>query len=366
MGLQIGIIGLPNVGKSTIFNALTGTQNAEVANYPFCTIQPNRAIVPIPDPRVKILKTILEVPNAYHATLEFVDIAGLVKGASRGEGLGNQFLGNIREVDAIVHVVRCFEDANVSHIGETIDPPSDIAVIELELILADLQQLEKRLEKLSRQVKGDRKLEPLLEMAAALQDHLQAGLPASEFQSGDRQLFQSFNQEMRFLSAKPVIFAANTDEGGLVIPNKFVSSAEAEAQKRSSQLIVLSAALEAGLIGLQEAEILEYLQLAGVAETGLDQVIKMGAQLLGLISYFTKNENEVRAWNIREGMRAPEAAGIIHTDFKSGFIRAEVVPFDRYEALGSDNAARAAGAMRIEGKEYIVQDGDVIFFRIRS
>ncbi len=364
MTLSIGIIGLPNVGKSTTFNALTEAQNADVANYPFCTISPNKAIVPIPDKRLAHLHELAGVPNKIYATIEFVDIAGLVEGASRGEGLGNQFLGNIRDADALIHVVRCFDDANVVHISPQPQPRSDIEIVATELILADLQQLENKIEKLERQIKGDKKVYgPILELALALKDHLEGGNPIQTYLDQGNDVFRKFNLEMRFLSAKPIIFAANVDEESLAEDNAYVQEVEAVAAEQRAEVIRLCSRLEEELVELPEDEQEEYLLLAGIAERGLDQLIQKSAQLLNLISFFTMNEKEVRAWTIRNGWKAPQAAGVIHTDFEQGFIRAEVLSYEDFAAHGSSAAARTAGALRIEGRDYEVTDGDVIYFR---
>ncbi|OGO17479.1 MAG: redox-regulated ATPase YchF [Chloroflexi bacterium RBG_16_48_8] len=364
MSLRIGIVGLPNVGKSTTFNALTKAQNAEVASYPFCTIKPNRAIVPIPDERVERLKERAGRPNAIHTTIEFVDIAGLVKGASRGEGLGNQFLANIRDVDLIVHIVRCFEDPNVAHVSENIDPRYDIEVVETELILADLEQLERKIERLIGQVKGDRKTyEPQLKVAEELRDHLDSGKPISQAASQDQALMQILNQELRFLTAKPVLFVINVDETGLEGESPCERMAHSMAKDSGADSVKLCAKLEEEMIDLEEIERQELLELVGVEESGLEKVIRLSYRRLGLISFFTMNENEVRAWTVQKGGKAPTAAGKIHTDFERGFIRAEVVPYERFMELGSMSAIRNAGELRIEGKEYEVQDGDIIYFR---
>lgn len=364
MSLNIGIIGLPNVGKSTTFNALTRAQNAEVANYPFCTIQPNKAIVPVPDPRLDILHELVGVPEKIYTTIEFVDIAGLVKGASLGEGLGNQFLGNIRDAEAIVHVVRCFEDPNVVHISAQPEPRVDIEIVNLELILADLQQLEGKMERLEGQVKGDRKVYgPILDLAGQLKAYLESGRPIATFPDRDQASFIELNKEMRFLSAKPVIFAVNVDEESLAAGSACIEEVRQVAAEQNAGVIVLSAEMEAELIGLSDEERLEYLALAGTEESGLDQLIRKSYGLLNLISYFTMNEKEVRAWTIQDGWTAPQAAGVIHTDFERGFIRAEVVDFETFAEQGGMAEARAAGQLRVEGKEYVVHDGDVIYFR---
>jgi GTP-binding protein YchF len=363
MGLSIGIVGLPNVGKSTAFNALTKTQNAQVANYPFCTIKPNHAIVPLPDERLEKLQKLLGVPNRIHATVEFVDIAGLVKGASQGEGLGNQFLATIRDTDAIVHVVRCFDDPNVVHISEMPEPREDIEIINVELMMADLQQVERKIERLISQVKGDRKLLPMLETARSLQDHLARGNPVSTFPNQDNDHLRALAQELRFLTSKPVIYAANVDESGLAEEVAYVQAVREKAAEHGAKVVLFSAKLEEDMIDMGDDERQEYLELAGAEASGLEQIIQKSFDLLELISFFTKNENEVRAWNVSEGTVAPKAAGVIHTDFERGFIRAEVVPYAIYTQYGSDSAVKAVGLMRLEGKEYIVQDGDIIYFR---
>ncbi len=363
MALKIGIVGLPNVGKSTVFNALTGTQNAEVANYPFCTIQPNRAVVPLKDPRVDKIRELVGVPNAIYATIEFVDIAGLVKGASQGEGLGNQFLGNIRDVDAILHVVRCFDDPNVVHVSAQLNPREDIEVIELELAIADLEQLERKIERLSSDIKGDKKLISVMDVAKTLREHLQGGQPVRAFSHQGSEAFNSLVQELRFLTAKPVIYAANVDETGLSEETPEISAIASFAANIKADFLVLCAKLEEEMIGMEPEERQEFLELAGVEHNGLDQIVSKGFEALKLISYFTKNENEVRAWNIPADTTAPKAAGIIHTDFERGFIRAEVVDYENFAEYGSDSALKNAGLLRSEGKEYVVQDGDVILFR---
>ncbi len=363
MGLTIGLIGLPNVGKSTVFNALIEEQQAEVANYPFCTIEPNRAIVPVRDPRVETIARLTGVARIVYATVEFVDIAGLVKGASQGEGLGNQFLGHIRNTAALVHVVRCFEDENVVHVHGRLDPRADIETVNLELILADLEQLQRKIERLSRQAKADRHLQPLLDLARRLEEHLAAGRLASQFQERESQAFQQLNRELQFLTAKPVIYAANVDEAGLAEDNDHVRAVQAVAAEQGAAMVKLCAQLEAEMAGLSLEERHQFLQASGAPESGLEQVVRTSFRLLGLITFFTFNEEEARAWEILQGSTAPEAAGTIHTDFQRGFIRAEVLPYEQFVRYGSWQAARAAGAVRLEGKEYVVQDGDIIFFR---
>ena len=363
MRLSIGIVGLPNVGKSTTLNALTKEQIAQVANYPFCTIQPNKAIVPLPDPRVDRLAELSGVERRIYATIEFVDIAGLVKGASHGEGLGNQFLGQIRDTHAIVHVVRCFDDPNVVHVSEHPQPRKDIETVNIELMLADLEQLERKIERLERQVKGDKNLQTTFLIAKALKNHLEEFRPISTFPEQDNEAYRSLEREMRFLTAKPVIYAANVDEDGLLAENAYVQEVEEVAAQQRAQVVKLCAKLEEEMAGLTDEERREYLELSGVEESGLEQVIRMSLSLLELINFFTMNEQEVRAWTIKNGWTAPQAAGEIHTDFERGFIRAEVIPYETYVKYGSSAATKAAGEMQLQGKEYVVRDGDVIYFR---
>jgi GTP-binding protein YchF len=363
MPLQIGIIGLPNVGKSTLFNVLTQAQNAEVANYPFCTIEPNLAIVPVPDERLDKIAQMVGVNKAIKTTIEFIDIAGLVKGASKGEGLGNQFLGTIRNTNALLHVVRCFDDPNVVHVSEDPDPKEDIEVVELELIMADLEQIEKKIEKLSRQVKGDKKLTSSLEAAGQIRSHLEAGNPITTFPNTDQADFNSLNQELRFLTAKPVIYCANIGDEIDLPTKKAVDAINEIAAEKKAEVVTISALFESELNELNEQDRKEYLSISSIQEDGLDQIIRTGYEVLNLISFFTYNDNEARAWTVNKGAKAPEAAGQIHTDFQEGFIKAEVIPFDIFETYGSAAATKEAGKLQIEGKDYIVQDGDVIYFR---
>jgi ribosome-binding ATPase len=363
MSLSIGIVGLPNVGKSTLFNALTREQTAQAENYPFCTIEPNKAIVTVPDARLDDLARVIAVPRAVPATVGFVDVAGLVRGASQGEGLGNQFLGNIRDVDAIVHVVRCFDDPNVVHVNAAPDPADDIEVINTELALADLEQLERRIEKLSREVKGDSDLRPVLAMAEKLRDYLGSGEPLWRFPERDAGPFHALNRELRFLTAKPVLYVANVDEDAIHTGNAYTKQAEAIAQAQGAEMVTLCAKLEQEMAGLAEDERDDYLTLYGIQVSGLEKVIQQSYRLLGLISYFSFNEEEVHAWTIHAGWTAPQAAGVIHTDFEQGFIRAEVIPYETFMTHGSKSAVRSAGEMRVEGQDYVVQDGDVIYFR---
>lgn len=364
MALSIGIVGLPNVGKSTTFNALTQAQNALAANYPFATIEPNKAIVAVPDSRVDRLAEVVQPKKKMYATVEFVDIAGLVAGASKGEGLGNQFLGNIRDTEAIIHVVRCFEDENVVHVNAEPEPIADIEVIQTELILADLQQLERKIEKLERQTRTDKSLRPQLEVARQIKAHLEEGLPIAMFTTEQSDELAALNHEMRFLTAKPVIYVANVDEDSLATGgNTYSEQVKRLAEAQSAEMVLLCAKLEEEMVGMTPEERAEFLALSGVTETGLAQVIRTGYHALGLISFLTAGPKEVRAWTVRAGARAPEAAGVIHTDFEKGFIRAEVIPLETFIECGSEAAAKAAGLMRVEGKEYVVADGDVIHFR---
>ncbi len=362
MGLSVGIVGLPNVGKSTTFNALTKAQNAEAQNYPFCTIEPNKAVVPVPDPRLEELAKIVNPQRIQYSTIDFVDIAGLVRGASKGEGLGNQFLSNIRETDMILHMVRCFEDGNVTHVEGGIDPIRDIEIIETELIFADLQQLEKKIERLKKQAKANKKIVPILAVAEELKKHLEELKPVRTF-ANKNEAFEQLNKELRFLSAKPVIFGANVDEEGMLEDNEYVKRVKEYAKEVGADVIKLCAKLEEELVGLEEEEAKELLNEMGVQESGLDKIIRTAFERLGLISYFTAGVKEVRSWTIHRGWTAPQAAGVIHKDFEKGFIRAEVIAYEDFIKYGGEQGAKEAGKMRLEGKEYIVQDGDVMHFR---
>jgi GTP-binding protein YchF len=363
MTLQIGIIGLPNVGKSTLFNVLTQAQNAEVANYPFCTIEPNQAVVPVPDLRLDQLAELVGVEKAIKTTIEFLDIAGLVRGASKGEGLGNQFLGHIRNTDALLHVVRCFEDPNVPHVNPDPDLEDDIRTVQLELILADHEQAVNRIEKLSRQAKGDKSLGNTLVMVESIATHLNSGKLLTTFPASDDPIFQELNREMRFLTAKPVIYAANLGEDYLTATYPGLETINSIAAETASPVVQISALIEADLNTLEPDDRADYMALSGIQESGLAQVIQTCYRMLDLISFFTFNKQEARAWTIKKGARAPQAAGRIHTDFERGFIKAEVIPFDIFKTHGSLAAARESGKLRIEGKEYQIQDGDVIYFK---
>ena len=363
MSLSIGIVGLPNVGKSTLFNALTRTQQAQAANYPFSTIEANKAVVPLADERLTDLQAWTGVEQAIHARVDFADLAGLVRGASQGEGLGNQFLGHIRDVDAILHVVRCFEDENVVHVHAAPHPADDIAVINTELALADLQLLERLSGKLERDIKADKSLQPMLDMARQIEAHIDAGQPLWSFEGRHHPRFAALNHEMRFLTAKPVIYAANVDEDSLTVESPGLQAARQAAAEQDAEILTVCARLEAEMALLGDEERREYLRLYELESSSLEQLIRECYRLLGLISYFTFNEREVRAWTIRDGWTAPKAAGLIHSDFERGFIRAEVIPYHVFAAYKDRQAVRAAGLMQLEGHDYVVQDGDVIQFR---
>lgn len=364
MGLSVGIVGLPNVGKSTTFNALTKTQNAQSANYPFCTIEPNKAIVAVPDTRLAELAKIVNPNKIQYSTIEFVDIAGLVKGASKGEGLGNKFLSNIRETELILHIVRCFDDENITHVEGKVDPIRDIEIIQTELILADIEQLNKKIERLAREAKANTKgAKEMLDIANLLVSHLNEGFPASSFSKIDNESYKILNRELRLLSAKEVIYGANVDEDGISEDNEYVKSLKEYASKSNHEVIKLCAKIEEELVGLDDNEAAELLNSLGANESGLENIIRTSFAKLNLISYFTAGVVEVRAWTITNGWKAPKAASVIHNDFERGFIRAEVISYDDYIACGGENGAKDAGKMRLEGKDYIVNDGDVMHFR---
>ncbi|MCH1982291.1 redox-regulated ATPase YchF [Ruminococcus sp. OA3] len=362
--MKLGIVGLPNVGKSTLFNSLTKA-GAESANYPFCTIDPNVGIVPVPDERLKMLGDFYQSKKVTPAVIEFVDIAGLVKGASKGEGLGNQFLANIREVDAIVHVVRCFEDSNVVHVDGTIDPLRDIETIELELVFSDLEILERRAAKTAKTARNDKSAAKELVTIEKLKTHLEAGKPVKTLETVDddeQALINSYN----LLTQKPVIFAANVAEDDLAddgASNQYVQKVREFAAEEGSEVFVICAQIEQEIAELEEEEKKMFLEDLGLNESGLEKLIRASYRLLGLLSYLTSGEDETRAWTIKNGTKAPQAAGKIHTDFERGFIKAEVVNYQDLLDCGSYAGAREKGLVRMEGKEYVVKDGDVILFR---
>ncbi len=362
MGLSVGIVGLPNVGKSTIFNALTRAQNAEASNYPFCTIEPNKAVVPVPDPRLDRLAEIAGSQKIIHATVDFVDIAGLVKGASQGEGLGNKFLTNIRETDAILQVVRCFDNDNVVHVDGSIDPIRDIEIIEAELIIADFQMMENRLGRVQKAARGDKAIAATLPVFERLVTHLGEGKMAHSFPERDSDAGKSIFREMQLLTDKKVIYCCNVDEDGLAEDNDYVKAVKAYGAAREAEVVKICAKMEEELNGMADEERDEFLREYGVQESGLDKIIHTGYRTLGLISYLTQGPKESRAWTIHRGDKAPKAAGVIHTDFERGFIRAQVIAYDDFVAKGGENACREAGLLRTEGKEYVVKDGDVIEF----
>jgi len=359
--LRAGIVGLPNVGKSTLFNALVANAKAEAANFPFCTIEPNVGIVSVPDERLKVLADISTSAQLVPARVEFVDIAGLVKGASQGEGLGNQFLSHIREVDAIVHVVRCFENDDIIHVAGSVDPVRDIEIINLELALADLAQIERRIDRTRKQARANKDAQTELAVLEKLSAALNEGKSV-------RQL--SLNKEeaeiikgLELLTSKPIIYAANVSEDELATGNELVEQVRAIANQENAQVVVVSAQVESELVELPEEDRADFLASLGVEEGGLKSLIRATYKLLGLRTYFTSGPKETRAWMITAGMTAPQAAGVIHSDFERGFIRAETVAYDDLVAGGSMNAAKEKGLVRSEGKEYVVQEGDVMLFR---
>ncbi len=362
MGFNCGIVGLPNVGKSTLFNALTATQAAQAANYPFCTIEPNVGRVAVPDPRLDRLATIASSAKTVNTQLEFVDIAGLVKGASKGEGLGNQFLANIREVDAVAHVLRCFEDADVTHVSGSVDPVRDAEIVETELMLADLDGLEKRLPGLEKRAKGgDKDAQAELPVVQKALDALREGKPAREaaITAEERPVFRL----LQLITAKPMMYVLNVEEASAATGNAHSARAEEYAKQRGMPAVVISAAIEAEVAQLPPGDQAEYLSHLGLTETGLARVVRAGYQLLDLVTFFTVGPKEARAWTVRREATAPQAAGVIHTDFEKGFIRAETIAYDDYVALDGEAGARDAGRLRLEGKDYAVKDGDVFHFR---
>lgn len=362
MALGVGIVGLPNVGKSTLFNALTRAQNAEAANYPFCTIEPNKATVPLSDVRLNALEKIAKPEQVIKATVDFIDIAGLVRGASKGEGLGNKFLANIRECSAVLQVVRCFADDDVVHVEGGIDPIRDIEIIETELILADMQSLEKRIDRVGRMARADKDLRKEVDAMELLAKHLNDEKPARTFPRGEADPILPALSDLQLLTDKPVIYCANVGENDLSGESEQVARVKAYAATKGCDVVLISAKMEAELAGLSDAERDDFLASYGLKEGGLDQTARMAYHTLGLASYFTAGPKEVRAWTFHRGWTAPKCAGVIHTDFERGFIRAEVISYEDYVRLNGEAGAKGAGVMRVEGKDYIVQDGDVMHF----
>jgi len=367
MGFKCGIVGLPNVGKSTLFNALTRTAAAQAANYPFCTIEPNTGEVAVPDERLGSIAGIAKSKEIIPTRISFVDIAGLVRGASKGEGLGNQFLANIREVDAIVHVLRCFQDDDITHVEGRIDPVADAETVETELMLSDLESLERRIQQIRKRATGKDKeavtVLPVMEQALAL---LQEGKPVRMMLKGISAEELRLLQGLNLLTSKPVLYVCNVAESEASAGNEYSQAVERMAAEQGAGTVVISAAIESELAQLPDAEGKEYLEAMGLEEPGLDRLIRAGYDLLSLITYFTAGPKETRAWTIERGTKAPQAAGVIHTDFERGFIRAQTIAYNDYVSLGGEVAAKEAGKARDEGKEYVVQDGDVLLFRFNT
>jgi GTP-binding protein YchF len=365
MGFKCGIVGLPNVGKSTLFNALTETAAAQAANYPFCTIEPNVGEVAVPDPRLDKLAAIGGSREIIPTRLTFVDIAGLVRGASKGEGLGNQFLSNIREVDAVAHVVRCFEDSDITHVEGKIAPLDDIATIDTELMLADLDSLEKRVDNLTKKARGgDKDAKEQLDLVTRTLELLREGKPA-RFLDRKPEEERAFRM-LGLLTSKPVLYVCNVEEGAAAAGNVYSAAVAAHAEKEGAVAVAISAKIESEIATLSREERADFLDTLGLEEAGLDRLIRAGYRLLDLITYFTVGPKEARAWTITRGTRAPQAAAVIHTDFEKGFIRAETIAYDDYVANSGEAGAREAGRLRLEGKEYVVADGDVMHFRFAT
>jgi GTP-binding protein YchF len=368
MGFKCGIVGLPNVGKSTLFNALTQTAAAQAANYPFCTIEPNVGEVAVPDPRLEVLAKLAKSAEIIPTRLTFVDIAGLVRGASKGEGLGNQFLANIREVDAIAHVVRCFEDSDVTHVENKIDPIADIETVETELMLADLESLERRVDSLEKKAKGSDKdakdAKETLDLVKRTLALLREGKPARlvERKPEEEKAFHMLG----LLTSMPVLYVCNVDEGSAATGNELSRKVEERAKQEGAGCVVISAKIEAEIAVLSREERAEYLAAIGLTEPGLDRLIRAGYELLHLVTFFTAGPKETRAWTITRGTKGPQAAGVIHSDFERGYIRAETIAYEDYRRFGGEAGARDAGKLRLEGKDYVVADGDVMHFRFAT
>ena len=363
MGFKCGIVGLPNVGKSTLFNALTETQAAQAANYPFCTIEPNVGNVGVPDPRLDALAAIASSQKTIPTQLGFVDIAGLVRGASKGEGLGNQFLGNIREVDAIVHVLRCFENDDIQHVDNKINPVSDAETVETELMLSDLESLEKRVPAATKKAaQGDKESKIIASVLGQALELLRAGQPARLTVPKDEEEARVFSQA-QLLTAKPVLYVCNVDEDSAANGNAFTEAVMVKAKAEGANAVIVSAAIESELVSMDMADRMVFLEEMGLHETGLARIIRSGYDLLHLLTFFTVGPKEARAWTVHKGAKAPDAAGEIHSDMQRGFIRAETIAYDDYVALNGESGAKEAGKLRQEGKEYVIQDGDVLHFK---